>query len=41
MTLSAEIEPGPHWWKASALTTVGQPCHHLHGFQHLAAKYFT
>ena len=21
MTLSAEIEPGPHWWKASALTT--------------------
>ena len=21
MTLSAEIEPGPHWWKASAFTT--------------------
>jgi len=21
MTPSAEIEPGPHWWKASALTT--------------------
>ena len=24
---SAEIEPGPHWWKASALTTWGQPYH--------------
>ena len=22
MTPSAEIEPGPHWWKASALTTI-------------------
>ena len=21
MTPGAEIEPGPHWWKASALTT--------------------
>ena len=21
MTPSAEIKPGPHWWKASALTT--------------------
>ena len=21
MTPSEEIEPGPHWWKASALTT--------------------
>ena len=21
MTLGAEIEPGPHWWKASSLTT--------------------
>jgi len=21
MTPSVEIEPGPHWWKASALTT--------------------
>ena len=21
MTPSAEIEPGPHWWKATALTT--------------------
>ena len=24
MTPSAEIEPGPHWWKASALTTIGE-----------------
>ena len=22
MTPGPEIEPGPHWWKASALTTV-------------------
>ena len=21
MTPGAEVEPGPHWWKASALTT--------------------
>ena len=22
MTPGAEIEPGPHWWRASALTTI-------------------
>ena len=27
MTPSAEIEPGPHWWKASALTTRPFPYH--------------
>ena len=25
MTLSPGIEPGPHWWEASALTTVPSP----------------
>ena len=31
MTPSADIEPGPHWWKASALTTT-PTCHLNKGF---------
>ena len=27
MTPSAGIEPGPHWWEASALTTAPSPRH--------------
>ena len=28
MTPGAEIEPGPHWWEASALTTAPSPLPH-------------
>ena len=31
-TLSPGIEPGPHWWKASALTLC-QPCSHVNEWE--------
>ena len=39
MTSSPGIEPGPHWWKASALTTAPSPLPHFTQQKPLSFRY--